>query len=212
MRRKERALPIWAHPRSRGEHSPCLICCRLRRGSSPLARGTCSAAPVGATGKGLIPARAGNIVRVVWEDGDWRAHPRSRGEHAFHRGSKPPGPGSSPLARGTFAAIYQRAGHRGLIPARAGNISILFASSCWLRAHPRSRGEHRTRPGTPPANQGSSPLARGTFQLSKMPTFQEGLIPARAGNILADMGFYPLHQQNRITLEPEPASRIHDKQ
>ena len=26
------------------------------------------------------------------------------------------------------------------------------------------------------------------------------------------MGLYPLHQQNRITLEPEPASRIHDKQ
>jgi len=26
------------------------------------------------------------------------------------------------------------------------------------------------------------------------------------------MGLYPLHQQNRITLEPESASRIHDKQ
>ena len=41
---------------------------------------------------------------------------------------------------------------------------------------------------------------------------EPGLIPARAGNTLADMGLYPLHQQNRITLEPEPDSRIHDKQ
>ena len=60
--------------------------------------------------------------------------------------------------------------------------------------------------------EGSSPLARGTLFFVGDDGDSDGLIPARAGNTLADMGVYPLHQQNRITLEPEPTSRIHDKQ
>ena len=80
------------------------------------------------------------------------------------------------------------------------------------RAHPRSRGEHSAMKKAARWDGGSSPLARGTP--AGVTTIQGamGLIPARAGNTLADMGVYPLHQQNRITLEPEPTSRIHDKQ
>ena len=59
---------------------------------------------------------------------------------------------------------------------------------------------------------GSSPLARGPRIDIVVQWYSGGLIPARAGTTLADMGFYPLHQQNRITLKPEPKSRIHDKQ
>ena len=80
------------------------------------------------------------------------------------------------------------------------------------KAHPRSRGEHQLVYGFANEITGSSPLARGTLRLESHGVTNLRLIPARAGNMLADMGFYPLHQQNRITLEPEPDSRIHDKQ
>ena len=70
--------------------------------------------------------------------------------------------GSSPLARGTLDNAGTHLFTVGLIPARAGNTSVLNAAFKELGAHPRSRGEHfmclrqyRLRPG-------SSPLARGT--------------------------------------------------
>ena len=100
----------------------------------------------------------------------------------------------------------------GLIPARAGNTYPrgVYAVPCW--AHPRSRGEHRFIGGVMWRVRGSSPLARGTHSSNPNQEYVEGLIPARAGNTLADMGLYPLYRQNRITLKPEPKSRIHDKQ
>ena len=120
--------------------------------------------------------------------------------------------GSSPLARGTLHHALPADSNVGLIPARAGNTRNIIAHMQRNRAHPRSRGEHGQWREFLPRRWGSSPLARGTHFAHNWLSSLSGLIPARAGNTLADMGLYPLHQQNRITLEPEPASRIHDKQ
>ena len=140
------------------------------------------------------------------------AHPRSRGEHVSPPFSDPLAFGSSPLARGTSRLRCAYRYSVRLIPARAGNIPARRGGHAPSPAHPRSRGEHSTGPANRFSQLGSSPLARGTYPHGGARGVQLRLIPARAGNILADMGFYPLHQQNRITLEPEPASRIHDKQ
>ena len=51
---------IWAHPRSRGEHNLSPRLWTLRRGSSPLARGTLRFCSSSRLCPGLIPARAGN--------------------------------------------------------------------------------------------------------------------------------------------------------
>ena len=181
-----------AHPRSRGEHFSLLSAASRRLGSSPLARGTRFQSTGSTHAFRLIPARAGNTGRSRSPASLHPAHPRSRGEHGFRCMPAFAGSGSSPLARGTLGQDTHGDAVARLIPARAGNTTLPALRPCRLRAHPRSRGEH----------------------LIQLPhrRYQPRLIPARAGNTLADMGFYPLHQQNRITLKPEPASRIHDKQ
>ena len=164
------------------------------------------------TAIGLIPARAGTTqcprygVHLPW------AHPRSRGDHLTSIVTRPRRKGSSPLARGPQRNEGENAVETGLIPARAGTTFELFVGGGGEGAHPRSRGDHKTAPTLAQLPPGSSPLARGPRLPSGSPCRGGGLIPARAGTTLADMGFYPLHQQNRITLKPEPKSRIHDKQ
>ena len=131
---------------------------------------------------GLIPARAGNTHHPTPHHAATRAHPRSRGEHAFRRGSKPPGPGSSPLARGTRPFHREGRAGSGLIPARAGNTKTKRRIRGAARAHPRSRGEHILPEGRMVRDSGSSPLARGTLLILDQQVQAGGLIPARAGN------------------------------
>ena len=90
--------------------------------------------------------------------------------------------GSSPLARGTRRGLYRWPRFGGLIPARAGNTLGSSSSPQPNRAHPRSRGEHRSEASALGRMPGSSPLARGTpiAHESGLPSL--GLIPARAGN------------------------------
>ena len=201
-----------AHPRSRGDHKSRRFFSTRRRGSSPLARGPrrrrLHRVPCG----GLIPARAGTTQTCRRPQCGYGAHPRSRGDHGLAEEIVNRISGSSPLARGPRGCELAVEGSAGLIPARAGTTSSPAISPRAGGAHPRSRGDHvRVHPVSSTA-RGSSPLARGPLGLFDLPWQPPGLIPARAGTTLADMGFYPLHQQNRITLKPEPKSRIHDKQ
>ena len=92
---------IWAHPRSRGEHSVVCKSPWTSKGSSPLARGTPVLGGSTETVPGLIPARAGNTWELITRNFSLRAHPRSRGEHLIQSVRRERRPGSSPLARGT---------------------------------------------------------------------------------------------------------------
>ena len=92
--------------------------------------------------------------------------------------------GSSPLARGTQKELRQAITFPGLIPARAGNTDTTRRYLLGLRAHPRSRGEHRKPAMTKSTPPGSSPLARGTPVRASAVLVSMGLIPARAGNTL----------------------------
>ena len=132
-----------AHPRSRGEHERPHPFDQEIVGSSPLARGTRNGVRVACRSGGLIPARAGNTKITTRANTAFRAHPRSRGEHADFTMSILVAVGSSPLARGTRVFCVYVAGSVGLIPARAGNTQYQGCPEPAYRAHPRSRGEHQ---------------------------------------------------------------------
>ena len=108
--------------------------------------------------------------------------------------------GSSPLARGTRQWPVCCRHERGLIPARAGNTSVLNAAFKELGAHPRSRGEHSPHCSQMVPNMGSSPLARGTQRCNEQARMYDGLIPARAGNTWA-------YRLRILTLLAHPRSR-----
>ena len=191
-----------AHPRSRGEHFSAPAIQGIKKGSSPLARGTrkpehSDSPPLGSSPlargtptmlmtisstTGLIPARAGNTLSPVLDEVAGGAHPRSRGEHLLHLAHHHSNVGSSPLARGTHRRRVHDSAEAGLIPARAGNTASCAVKSLAVRAHPRSRGEHSMTGRIRCGCWGSSPLARGTLSKAKVARDFGGLIPARAGN------------------------------
>ena len=143
--RRPPPLTVRAHPRSRGEHMEALGLFLIIWGSSPLARGTHTTRSLHSLGLGLIPARAGNTLKMVLRLNLMRAHPRSRGEHPGEDGATEIHPGSSPLARGTPFTPLLLYIENGLIPARAGNTRVRPMGFAEQRAHPRSRGEHLHR-------------------------------------------------------------------
>ena len=110
-----------AHPRSRGEHLAFAIALVYKSGSSPLARGTHDEGFEGETLNRLIPARAGNTLRLRSSSAPFSAHPRSRGEHSYPDNATGDVSGSSPLARGTRWNVRGNYKPFRLIPARAGN-------------------------------------------------------------------------------------------
>ena len=187
MVRPLRILMRWAHPRSRGEHHLVTVAVPQAPGSSPLARGTQINTDSVVVHLGLIPARAGNTrahCPAIQLDG---AHPRSRGEHLRRMVAMASCWGSSPLARGTHLLRAEGRQRAGLIPARAGNTLQSPCRAHLPRAHPRSRGEHRQSWGRWQVLSGSSPLARGTPPALHGRICACGLIPARAGNTLANL-------------------------
>ena len=176
------------HPRSRGEHSRSEISRSRVRGSSPLARGT-SGVPYSPPGVcRLIPARAGNMPGQFFRVGRLAAHPRSRGDHVSMNSPCGVSVGSSPLARGPRGILRPLCALAGLIPARAGTTVVCGSVAGVPGAHPRSRGEHSVLVRARAWSLGSSPLARGTHTNRDSSLYRVGLIPARAGNTVHQLG------------------------
>ena len=90
--------------------------------------------------------------------------------------------GSSPHARGTLEAVSGEGEYRGIIPACAGNTTLLIMIFNKKRDHPRMRGEHLGQDIAFMQTQGSSPHARGTRCIACACRVGRGIIPACAGN------------------------------
>ena len=170
-----------AHPRWRGEDKFVIGVRQDVTGSSPLARGGRSINRCHRVAVGLIPAGAGRtrgFPRGGWSLG---AHPRWRGEDSDLVRTFVVSKGSSPLARGGQAATRPLDRARGLIPAGAGRTLHFTVPASSPRAHPRWRGEDRSRNRSLKSLDGSSPLARGGRVLAGDERGARGLIPAGAG-------------------------------
>ena len=178
-------LACTAHPRSRGEHrltSPIMGTCP---GSSPLTRGAPELSTITPGKRRLIPAHAGSTPPRGFLLCDGAAHPRSRGEHPDGRAEGSGSVGSSPLTRGAPGRATTTIRLRRLIPAHAGSTCSMIGARSAPRAHPRSRGEHKTMATARNAHLGSSPLTRGA-RPSKCPyRTPTGLIPAHAGSTIS---------------------------
>ena len=170
-----------AHPRAGGENPGAWWLPVVAGGSSPRGRGKLANAVPGASGKRLIPARAGKTLWPPSASSPSRAHPRAGGEN------KPSGAlaniayGSSPRGRGK--RDHGRTAHRraGLIPARAGKTMCCTRYAEDRGAHPRAGGESSLRPITILSPAGSSPLGRGKPSETPLTPRSVRLIPARAG-------------------------------
>ena len=69
-----------------------------------------------------------------------------------------------------------------IIPALAGNTSLVRLSNKPFKDHPRSRGEYPMIAMRELRSAGSSPLSRGIRGPLALPTPANGIIPALAGN------------------------------
>ena len=92
-------------------------------------------------------------------------------------------PGSSPRLRGTYGKHPSSSATRGIIPALAGNIGLVWLSSCCSWDHPRACGEHILCVVCYRGSLGSSPRLRGTWVSPSIRRRPAGIIPALAGNI-----------------------------
>ena len=151
-----------AHPRSRGEHLVDGVLVQVVGGSSPLTRGA-----------RLCRRRLWPLVG---------AHPRSRGEHLIPPATVVVRPGSSPLTRGALADLVRPIPAWRLIPAHAGSTQDSPLGVMYIRAHPRSRGEHVGLDRTSDLLSGSSPLTRGAQAIVRPEATRVRLIPAHAGS------------------------------
>ena len=170
----------WDHPRSRGVY--CVVR-RLRSrilGSSPLARGLLDSIICLSNNSGIIPARAGFTVPLIFTQSRSRDHPRSRGVYDSTTGYTALPTGSSPLARGLRMSSGPEIAAGRIIPARAGFTGIGRVGLGCPRDHPRSRGVYA-------AWHPEAGLPRG-------------IIPARAG-------FTPAPPHARIPAPDHPRSR-----
>ena len=95
-----------------------------QQGSSPLARGILVHWVNFSFLGGIIPARAGNIMAAGLTVVGLGDHPRSRGEYVMYTIIIIVAGGSSPLARGISLNVLVGMVNSGIIPARAGNITL----------------------------------------------------------------------------------------
>ena len=118
------------HPRSRGVYLRALSAVCISFGSSPLARGLHPERIQERRQGRIIPARAGFTPTEGGQGRRRRDHPRSRGVYTPPRPTDPSEAGSSPLARGLPALVFNFNTHIRIIPARAGFTLEVGTSLC----------------------------------------------------------------------------------
>ena len=197
-----RVIPAWAgntrppparrkkrpgHPRVGGEHISLPLYHPRRLGSSPRGRGTRRRLHGFAPPKRVIPAWAGNTVRPKARDAMLPGHPRVGGEHSGRITSLRAASGSSPRGRGTRLDQIDDPDGLRVIPAWAGNTTRTRRPPTSTAGHPRVGGEHDSMSHGAVSKNGSSPRGRGTLLRAVRRRRRRRVIPAWAGNTVADL-------------------------
>ena len=154
-------LRKWAHPRRCGADYVNDMLSLVEQGSSPQVRGRFPDRPRQSWRKRLIPAGAGQIVRVPGAGTGARAHPRRCGADGMSMRTVPTRRGSSPQVRGRSRSSIPYVRCPRLIPAGAGQICLGSDTGCRGWAHPRRCGADTPRGRMYQIFPGSSPQVRG---------------------------------------------------
>ena len=186
------------YPRWRGEHIDPEQQYAQTDGLSPLARGTLPYRLPDIIFLRFIPAGAGNTYKTRTHPPRGAVYPRWRGEHSTATPVANGARGLSPLARGTRRDYSKEDAGDRFIPAGAGNTGSVCGSIAGgagntvdgeffiagAPVYPRWRGEHDRLRHLAVADQGLSPLARGTPRQKVNAAKNERFIPAGAGNTI----------------------------
>ena len=113
--------------------------------------------------KWIIPAHAGNTPFGKSGVARHRDHPRTCGEHLRYMVLDSVCGGSSPHMRGTLERRINDVHGPGIIPAHAGNTSVILVCLLMPGDHPRTCGEHAIISKQGRFYSGSSPHMRGTL-------------------------------------------------
>ena len=132
----------WAHPRACGENPASGLGVSISAGSSPRVRGKRWHSRHEATGRRLIPARAGKTCGGSSSPSWTWAHPRACGENWAAWSDQAGAHGSSPRVRGKHEQVLAVRPVGRLIPARAGKTPPPLRRWRGCRAHPRACGEN----------------------------------------------------------------------
>ena len=152
------------HPRACGELLNRSRGVPLITGSSPRMRGTPDRLAAVLAPKRIIPAHAGNSLRLSPPTACRTDHPRACGELWLHVDRPHALVGSSPRMRGTPCRASHTAIRTRIIPAHAGN-SHWCSNPGWPSTdHPRACGELCLRAAPLRFRRGSSPRMRGTLE------------------------------------------------
>ena len=169
------------HPRACGANAgTCFTSC-ASVGSSPRMRGKrCDPSPRRRPRR-IIPAHAGQTSQLehsVYSPAD---HPRACGANVSSDGMLSRCTGSSPRMRGK-PALHSRAGvgHR-IIPAHAGQTSMVVSASVLSSDHPRACGANQQGGYPRWYPPGSSPRMRGKRVRGPCGSYRLRIIPAHAG-------------------------------
>ena len=175
-------IPVWDHPRIRGEHMHVYPPVSRFDGSSPHTRGARRAAQPPREFHGIIPAYAGSTVPAPRNPCRRRDHPRIRGEHhQLGMGIELAG-GSSPHTRGALDGRAPAGHDHRIIPAYAGSTCRRGRACPCPSDHPRIRGEHHQEFAGEGVGLGSSPHTRGAQGASPFGVPRPRIIPAYAGS------------------------------
>ena len=113
-------IPIWDHPRTRGEKNLCGVRANTLRGSPPHARGKEQGNVSVQFRIGITPAHAGKSHRTCRCTRCNQDHPRTRGEKLFTGLLLTIFMGSPPHTRGKVSVRPAPTGRAGITPAHAG--------------------------------------------------------------------------------------------
>ena len=152
---------LWAYPRGRGGTNQMVERERISEGLSPRTRGNPPSAKGGVMPTGPIPADAGEPISRCLARSGARAYPRGRGGTTVGGQAHADFNGLSPRTRGNPTGEEYGGGHKGPIPADAGEPLLMSQKRKFHRAYPRGRGGTFSRRAKSASFKGLSPRTRG---------------------------------------------------
>ena len=169
------------HPRACGANTAVEAREAVRRGSSPRMRGKRRRRNCSPSAARIIPAHAGQARRRrrLWPSSP--DHPRACGANDAARSDMASSTGSSPRMRGKRQIRLPPIRRPRIIPAHAGQTTVLLSRSQVCADHPRACGANPCRPPIRWMNTGSSPRMRGKRIADFEDVAYVRIIPAHAG-------------------------------